>query len=300
MSETADAAHSTSPAEETLRLRGSLLRAGGSSYFHAGVAVSLAAHVGTVVAAVVSWRTGMWELMFPPPGVQSVASPAQRMIEVTSVPRPTLEDELPPAMELTADAQATEPPAPAEPLTPRQVEITPVGTLPAHEAPTPESDPVTPRELAALETPIERRATENLPAPAATETTAHPRADRNPEAALAEARVALDDDMRQVASQPSTASSGTASKLPPQPTYSPSPVYPPELLAARIGGRVKLEVELDDEGRVSSARVHTSSGYAAFDKAALDVIYRWRFAWRGGRMPRERRIVVPIRFGIVP
>ncbi len=56
----------------------------------------------------------------------------------------------------------------------------------------------------------------------------------------------------------------------------PAPVYPP--LSRRLGetGRVVLRVELDESGRVSSARVLTSSGSRRLDEAALAAVGKWR------------------------
>jgi protein TonB len=77
------------------------------------------------------------------------------------------------------------------------------------------------------------------------------------------------------------------------------PVYPPELEARGITGLVKLRVRVGADGRVRSASVYRTSGFPAFDQAALDVIDSWRFrpARRAG-IPVEMEIAVPIRFVI--
>ncbi|MCA1974009.1 MAG: TonB family protein [Caenispirillum sp.] len=67
-----------------------------------------------------------------------------------------------------------------------------------------------------------------------------------------------------------------------------APVYPS--VSRRLGeeGTVVLRVELDDSGRVAAARVHSGSGHARLDEAALGVVYGWRCtpAERNGRPVR--------------
>lgn len=55
-----------------------------------------------------------------------------------------------------------------------------------------------------------------------------------------------------------------------------APAYPP--LSRRRGeeGKVVLRVELDEEGRVSTARVATASGFPRLDEAALAAVKTWR------------------------
>jgi periplasmic protein TonB len=47
--------------------------------------------------------------------------------------------------------------------------------------------------------------------------------------------------------------------------------YPPLLRDAGIGGTVKVWFFIDERGRVKDTRINTSSGYDAFDQAALTV-----------------------------
>lgn len=98
------------------------------------------------------------------------------------------------------------------------------------------------------------------------------------------------------ASAASAFSTGQAEKSP-FPSYSPSPVFPPELLARRQSGVVILRVEIDSTGRVTQCVVRQSSGFAAFDRAALEAVRQWRFepAQNFGR-PVAARVDVPIRF----
>jgi periplasmic protein TonB len=81
--------------------------------------------------------------------------------------------------------------------------------------------------------------------------------------------------------------------------FNPAPVYPPELAARRIEGVVKVRVEVGDDGQVVKATVAQSSRYAAFDRAALDVVPRWRFTPTRDTPAAPRVLIVPIRFGIV-
>lgn len=47
------------------------------------------------------------------------------------------------------------------------------------------------------------------------------------------------------------------------------PVYPAAALAQRAGGKTTVEVQIGEQGRVTDARVYTSSGRADLDEAAL-------------------------------
>jgi len=68
-----------------------------------------------------------------------------------------------------------------------------------------------------------------------------------------------------------------------------SPAYPS--LSRRLGetGKVVLRVELDETGRVSAARVVTSSGFDRLDAAALAAVRTWRCrpAQRDGKTVRS-------------
>jgi TonB family protein len=55
--------------------------------------------------------------------------------------------------------------------------------------------------------------------------------------------------------------------------------YPPEMLAlGGPGGQVRLLIEIGADGHVPSATVSQSSGYAAFDRSALDAIRQFEFS----------------------
>lgn len=76
-----------------------------------------------------------------------------------------------------------------------------------------------------------------------------------------------------------------------------APAYPS--VSRRLGeeGTVVLRVELDDSGRVAAARVHSGSGHARLDEAALAVVYGWRCtpAERNGR-PVRATALQPFKF----
>jgi protein TonB len=80
--------------------------------------------------------------------------------------------------------------------------------------------------------------------------------------------------------------------------FSPSPTYPPALLAARVEGVVKLRVEVDAQGQVTGAEVFVSSGRPEFDAAARTAVLRWRFT-PASQQAGPRALLVPIRFGIL-
>lgn len=76
-----------------------------------------------------------------------------------------------------------------------------------------------------------------------------------------------------------------------------APAYPS--VSRRLGeeGTVVLRVELDDSGRVAAARVHSGSGHARLDEAALAVVHSWRCtpAERNGR-PVRATALQPFKF----
>ncbi|MBI4409661.1 MAG: TonB family protein [Gemmatimonadetes bacterium] len=65
--------------------------------------------------------------------------------------------------------------------------------------------------------------------------------------------------------------------------------YPPVLRDAGIGGQVVVWFFIDETGRVKNARVHTSSGFEALDRAALGVAEIMRFS---PAQNRDRRVPV--------
>ncbi|MEQ1602522.1 MAG: TonB family protein [Methylophilaceae bacterium] len=54
------------------------------------------------------------------------------------------------------------------------------------------------------------------------------------------------------------------------------PDYPSMSRRLNEQGRVELRVELDEDGRVASVRVHKSSGFKRLDEAGVQAIKRWQ------------------------
>lgn len=77
----------------------------------------------------------------------------------------------------------------------------------------------------------------------------------------------------------------------------PRPDYPAAARRRNLYGVVRIEVEVDADGRVKSLRLAGSAGSDLLDDAALAAVQQWRFvpASRAGK-PVEGQVVVPIRF----
>ena len=56
------------------------------------------------------------------------------------------------------------------------------------------------------------------------------------------------------------------------------PIYPPSERRASHEGVVRLQVQVDESGRVLDVQVTQSSGFPALDKSAVDAVKRWRFS----------------------
>ncbi len=159
---------------------------------------------------------------------------------------------------------------------------------PAHSKPLPEPQPIERAEAAPPAQPTSQSVADNR----------RPIKRTEPNTTASQAGTAA-PSMASNASAASRADSGVQTDSLPQRVSYPDPVYPPELLAQGITGLVKLRVRVGADGRVKSASVYSTSNYAAFDRAALDVITKWQFqpARRAG-LPIEMEIAVPIRFVI--
>lgn len=100
---------------------------------------------------------------------------------------------------------------------------------------------------------------------------------------------------------------------PPPSAAAPAPIIPPNFVAAyldnpapaypasakRLGetGRVLLRVVVDENGRPESVNVATSSGFERLDRAAVDVVRRWKFVpARQGDRAVKAAVLVPIDF----
>lgn len=94
--------------------------------------------------------------------------------------------------------------------------------------------------------------------------------------------------------------------VPAQPQASPAdfkrtrfvpPAYPPQALARRQEGEVRVRITVDTTGRVVDASVDSATPAGVFDQAALNAVRKWRFEpiVKGGR-PIEASVVTTIRF----
>ncbi|MBL8485144.1 MAG: TonB family protein, partial [Rhodocyclaceae bacterium] len=89
----------------------------------------------------------------------------------------------------------------------------------------------------------------------------------------APARPAADETPARSMAQPARAEVAIAAV----PIDEVSPIYPPEAYASGLSADVELEVDIDAEGRVTSARVLSSSAGEVFDAAARQAAYATRF-----------------------
>src|SRR5262249_3523198 len=67
----------------------------------------------------------------------------------------------------------------------------------------------------------------------------------------------------------------------PRPLHATSrtePIYPASERRANHEGVVRLQVQVDESGRVLDVQVAKSSGFPALDQAAVDAVKRWRFS----------------------
>ncbi|MBN1503868.1 MAG: TonB family protein [Candidatus Eisenbacteria bacterium] len=84
---------------------------------------------------------------------------------------------------------------------------------------------------------------------------------------------------------------------PPEVLRSVEPEYPERAREAEAEGDVLVEVTIDENGRVISARVIASDTIAALEEAALDAAYEYLFKpARQADVPVKCRVVIPFSF----
>lgn len=276
---------------------------------------SLTVHAGTALGAV--WLSHHYGplLMPPPSGVDSAAvalsmpaasaEPIPEEIEVSVEPLPEIERE--PLQELEATpvtaAQRAEPAEPtrAEPVQAESMQ-------PELSAGRTETEPL------AGPGPTQRTAAQSQPAPAMrgeSPIASPPPLPKAQQAATVSPPAKTPAQVKPTTAESLRASEASAASVAsqenrgfdtdalPSKVEFPRPVYPPELRRRGITGLVKLRVRVGVDGRVRAASVYRTSGHAAFDRAALDVIRRWRFEpARQAGVAVEMEIAVPIRFTI--
>ncbi len=93
----------------------------------------------------------------------------------------------------------------------------------------------------------------------------------------------------------------TPTIIAPYPVYNPSPSYPSRAFRMKIQGRVVLGVEIHASGLPGKIKVQASSGYAILDKAALEILQKWRFspAFQEGKAIASF-LEIPIVFQLLP
>ncbi len=114
------------------------------------------------------------------------------------------------------------------------------------------------------------------------------------------ARVATSRAIVETGATASQRQTGAKVDVLPSKRYSPQPNYPPDALARRLTGVVKVRAKIGADGRVASVAVYRSSGVRSLDQAALEAVRQWEFdpAKRDGRAVAYE-VVVPLRFTIV-
>jgi protein TonB len=249
------------------------------------------AHLAALV--LVHWMIGgTWLRVMPPPrGTVSIdlqaawASAGSGMDGDRRQPPP-----------LTITAEIPEPPVE---LVARRLPESRVGQLPPVRSDQLQGDgPDAPRLLTADPPPNSSEPNQEMPDPALNGLPALPRSRR-----AIRAGIDVADRLNTEAWLPPSVSmrrsEGAQTDAQPLKVFSPQPDYPPDLLAARITGSVKLLVHVQSDGRVARASIHRTSGHPALDRAALEAVRRWRFepARRAG-VPIALDILVPVRFTI--
>jgi TonB family protein len=85
---------------------------------------------------------------------------------------------------------------------------------------------------------------------------------------------------------------------PPRATYTPKPVYRPEWTKQGLTGKGVVLVTIDKQtGKVTGARMQTSTGNQQLDGAALQAYSQWRFDPRTVAVPQ---LMIPIEFSKRP
>jgi protein TonB len=247
-----------------------------------GMATSFGLHGAVVAAAVIGWPAG-WSLALLPPR-NDISSAAQRrgstaLILEGAIAQP---EEPTPVVKLAKQPLEV---APREP-SPATSTIERIRTLPPRELdyePVETNSPAgaVPAATAAERTP----ALESAASPRMTEQAALPR-----KAAGGAPSLPGTVDSR--------AARGTKNHAPPRTLFSPDPLYPPALLAARQEGKVLIRIRVAPAGMVTRAVIHQTSGFAAFDRAALEAVNKWRFEPIPGAPAGGIEAIVPVRFDI--
>ena len=78
----------------------------------------------------------------------------------------------------------------------------------------------------------------------------------------------------------------------PQPTLRIPPLYPLRARREGIAGRVLVEFQVDEQGRVQDARVLEAEPEGVFERAVLSVLPRWRYDPKAFGNQRRRQEII--------
>jgi protein TonB len=207
------------------------------------------------------------------------APTAVTMTEVKKRPEPPKPAELPRPAEPIEPSRANPPPRPAARRA-AQAPATPAAPTPAARAAAPSAFDALPDLGLSLSGSVGGLAVPASPAPAG-------------EAAPAAARPAA---APRPAPRPAEECDEPVKKA--KPLAMVQPAYTPQAIEARIEGKVRVELSLDEQGAVRSARILSSLGHG-LDERALDAARRGSFApaTRCGK-PVATTLVVGVRFSL--
>ncbi|MBB5335189.1 energy transducer TonB [Pectinatus brassicae] len=65
--------------------------------------------------------------------------------------------------------------------------------------------------------------------------------------------------------------------IPPRPTNSPAPIYPDSMRTSGLEGTTSLTMLISASGHVENVTITSSSGQTAFDNAAINAAYKYKF-----------------------
>ena len=81
-----------------------------------------------------------------------------------------------------------------------------------------------------------------------------------------------------------------------KPLIKVNPYYPKDLRSRGVEGWVLMEVEVADDGKVTSSRVIDASPESGFNEAALSAVNKW--IYKPGSLGREKKTKALIEFWI--